>query len=519
MRRREKCAAAWRGRALVILSSVVLGSGCAGRQAPPTQAGGTWPGATPAAETGSLVPAEAIKADLVHLYETLQRAHFDLYARVRKVAYDQHYAATMASVDRPASRDEVAALLGRFVAFGKVAHARIDASYDAFDRYETAGGKVFPLSLRFRDDRVFVSDNLSELEDIHRGDEILSLDGKPIAAWVERAARNVAADTPYMAHALMERDFPALLWVEAGPIASFAVTFRDAAGREATKVVAARSAAAQLRTASSERPRRLELSRSERIARMLDGRTAYLRPGPFYNSDPGATNEYDNTAFSRFIDSAFQGFLKAGADRLVIDIRDNPGGDSSFSDLMVNWFASRPFKFTSAFQIRVSEEAIASNDDRLTLEPAGSESISRKFEAAYARARPGDTITFDVPLSEPRSEPRFKGRVFVLVNRRSYSNSVAVAALVQDYGFGKILGEETSDLATTFGAMETFKLPRTGLVVGFPKAFIVRPSGDLTPRGVVPDVAIETPVFEGADDPVLMRAWRIAEPATRRPSG
>jgi len=518
MRRRETCAVAWRGRALVILSSAVLGSGCAGRHAPPTQGAEASPVATPAPGTGSLVPADAIRADLVHLYETLQRAHFDLYARVTKVAYDQYYAATMASIGRPASRDEIAALLGRFVAFGRVAHARIDASYDAFDRYEAAGGMVFPLSLRFRDDRVFVADNLSELEDIHRGDEILSLDGKPIAAWVERAARNVAADTPYMAHSLMERDFPELLWLEAGPVESFAVTFRDAAGRTVEKVIVARTAK-QIRAASSERPRRLELSRSERVARMLDGRTAYLRPGPFYNSDPGATDPYDNAAFRRFIDSAFQGFLEARADRLVIDLRDNPGGDSSFSDLMVSWFASRPFKFTSAFDIRVSEEAIASNDRRLTVEPAGGESISRKFAAAYARARPGDTITFDVPLSEPRSEPRFKGRVYVLVNRRSYSNAVAVAALVQDYGFGKILGEETSDLATTFGAMETFRLPRTGLLVGFPKAFIVRPSGNLAPRGVVPDVAIETPVVEGVDDPVLMRAWQIADSVTQRPSG
>ena len=109
--------------------------------------------------------------------------------------------------------------------------------------------------------------------------------------------------------------------------------------------------------------------------------------------------------------------------------------------------------------------------------------------------------------------------MYVLVNRRSYSNAVAVAALVQDYGFGKILGEETSDLATTFGAMETFRLPRTGLLVGFPKAFIVRPSGNLAPRGVVPDVAIETPVVEGVDDPVLMRAWQIADSVTQRPSG
>jgi hypothetical protein len=503
----ETSGAAWRFRATILLSLAATAAGCAGRQAPLGRATEA-PPATPAPDPISLLPAEAVRADLAHLYATLQRAHFNLYARVTKEAYDQHYAATRAGLDRPATPGDVAKVLGRFVAFGKVAHARIDASYDAFDRYEADGGKVFPLSLRIRDDRVFVSNNLSDHESIQRGDEIVALDGAPISDWLARAARDVSADTPYMAHALMERDFSALLWLEAGPNETFAVTFQDAAGRREEMIVAARSAA-QTRAAAHGRTSTFKLSRSERTARMLDGRTAYLRPGPFYNNDPGATDPYDTAAFGRFIDTAFQGFLAADASRLVVDLRDNPGGDSSFSDLMVSWFADRPFKFTSAFQIRVSEEAIASNQRRLVAEPVGVESISRKFAAAYARAHPGDIITFDVPLSKPKPEPRFKGRVYVLVNRRSYSNAVAVAALVQDYAFGTILGEETSDLATTFGAMETFTLPRTGLVVGFPKAFIVRPSGDLSPRGVVPDISIETPVVEGVEDPVLTRALQI----------
>jgi hypothetical protein len=507
----ERCVAGWYW-SVALAVALAGGAGCASRHAPPVAATVSPPRAPATPDPGPLLPAEAARSELAHLYATLQRAHFSLYARVTKEAYDQHYAATLAGIDRPASQDDLAKVFGRFVAFGKVAHARIDAGYDAFDRYDAAGGKAFPLSLRIRGSRVFVADNLSDLEDIHRGDEIVSLDRAPIAAWVARAARNVSADTPYMAQALMERDFPALLWLEAGPADTFAVTFRDAAGPEVERVVAARSAA-QTRAAANTRPPPFKLSRTERTARMLDRRTAYLRPGPFYNGDPGATDPYDNAAFRRFIDTAFQGFQEAGTDRLVIDLRDNPGGDSSFSDLMVRWFATRPFRFTSAFQIRVSKEAIASNDRRLAVEPAGGESVSLRFAAAYAGARPGDVIAFDVPLTAPRPEPRFKGQVYVLVNRRSYSNAVAVAALVQDYGFGTILGEETSDLATTFGAMETFTLPRTGLVVGFPKAFIVRPSGDLAPRGVVPDLAIETPVVEGVDDPVLTRALQIATAA------
>ncbi len=57
--------------------------------------------------------------------------------------------------------------------------------------------------------------------------------------------------------------------------------------------------------------------------------------------------------------------------------------------------------------------------------------------------------------------------------------------------------------------MEQFTLRRSGIVVGFPKAHIVRPNGDESSRGVIPDIAIETPLLEGADDPVLERAIAI----------
>jgi len=184
-------------------------------------------------------------------------------------------------------------------------------------------------------------------------------------------------------------------------------------------------------------------------------------------------------------------------------VRDNPGGDNSFSDAMIAWFATKPFRFTDAFDIKVSEATIASNAKRLD---GAADSISAKFAAAYAKAKPGEHVRFEIPFAAPRKGTRFTGRVHLLVNRHSYSNTVNVAAIVQDYGFGDILGEETADLASTLGAMETFTLSRTGIVVGYPKARILRPNGDPSARGVVPDVAIATPIAPSAKDTVLESA-------------
>jgi hypothetical protein len=456
----------------------------------------------------ALSPDEA-RADFAQLYTALQQAHYDLYARAPRRDYDALYAAVRAEITGPEPALEVAARFQRFVAFGKVAHARIDAAYDAFDHYVAGGGTVFPLRIRVVGDRVFIIENRSGLTAIERGDELVALGGQAIERWLVRTARNQSADTPYLAHALMERDFAMLLWLELGRVDRFVISARRAGGAAFDTTVPACSDAA-MQAAARTQPPVLALDRKARIAHMVGAGVGYLRPGPFYNVDPGATSEYDNTAFRRFIDSAFERFLAAGAVALVIDLRDNPGGDSSFSDLMVGWFADRPFTFESSFRIRVSAQAIASNRKRVELAPDDAHSVSRRFAALYAEARLGDTVTFPVPAATPHPAPRFTGKVFVLVNRRSYSNTVAVAALVQDYGFATVTGEETADLATTYGAMETFTLRHSGLEVGFPKAYIVRPSGDLAPRGVVPDVVIATPVVESIDDPVLQQALALA---------
>lgn len=479
---------------------LVPAAGCAPAQVPPQAAAA--PAPTPAER--KFTPEE-LRADFVDLYRGLQSAHYDLYTRARRADYDRLYAAMLGDIRAPETRYQAARRFQRLAAFGRVAHARIDDNYRAWGAWLEGGGRAFPLTLRFRGGRAFVSGGGGNR--IGQGEELIVIQGRPIAGWIRTGTSNISADTDYMAGALLELDLPMVLWLELGPRDSFDVTVRGTDGNSRILSLPARTRG-EMRAAASREPPRLDLAVSDRTFSILPGKIAYLRPGPFYNAAPGATDPYDNTTFRAFLDKAFARFLDAGATSLIVDLRDNPGGDSSFSDHMIAWFADRPFRFASGFRIRVSPEVIESNRKRMeTSGDAGG--VPARFAALYAGAKPGDSVEFPIPEARPREGRRFTGKVFVLTNRNSYSNAVAVAATIQDYRFGTILGEETSDLATTYGAMETFTLKRTGIPVGFPKAYIIRPSGSLEPRGVVPDVPIETPIVEGTDDPVLKRAAAI----------
>lgn len=465
-------------------------------------ADGTVASSAPAPETFA---PETLRADFDDLYAGLRAAHYDLYARRDRDDYDARFRTMRAGFDRPLTPIQARVAFQRFVAYGNVAHARIDPPMDAWEAFRSAGGKAFPLLVRVDGDAAYVLDGTAGLPGLAPGDRLETVDGMPALDWLGRMRAHVSADNDYMAWAQLELRLPLLAWLELGEVERFHATFSKPDGRRFALDVPARDRAA-FEAAAEAAPPRFELDGNTREARMLDDGIAYLRPGPFYDNRPGADHPWDPTAFRRFIDAAFEDFRARGATRLLIDLRDNPGGDNSFSDHMIAWFADRPFRFSEGFEIRVSEATVAANRRRLDAQGGDADSVSAQLAAAYAGHAPGEVVTFPIAEVAPRPAPRFEGAVYALVNRHSYSNTVLVAAILQDYGFGTVLGEETADLASTYGAMETFTLPRTGIEVGYPKARILRPNGDPRPRGVVPDIAIPTPLPVGTEDSVLARA-------------
>ncbi|MBX3711634.1 MAG: hypothetical protein KF800_06715 [Lysobacter sp.] len=462
----------------------------------------------PAHDGATRISVEHLREDFDALYAGLRAAHVDLYAHRSKTGYDALHRRMRAALDAPLTTTEARVRFQRFAAYGRVAHARVEPPMDAWETYLNGGGTAFPLFLRVIDGVVHVSDTIGEIEGVAPGDMLLAVDGRPVDAWLAPVRDLISADNDHLRDTQLETRLPLLAWLAHGSRDSFAVTVRKADGREVDAMAPARSRAEYGSLMASRVPR-FELDWNARQTRMLDGGIAYLRPGPFYDNRPDATSPWDNGAFLAFVDQAFTGFIDRDARALLIDLRDNPGGDNAFSDPLLAWIADKPFRFSHRFEIRVSAQTTASNRRRLQDTGADRDSLSARFDALYRGQRNGDLVQFPIDWVQPRAGRRFEGAVFVLVNRHSYSNAVSVAAIVQDFGFGTVIGEETADLASTLGAMEQFTLPRTGIEVGYPKARILRPNGDPRPRGVVPDIAIDTPIVAGSEDEVLQRVLDI----------
>ena len=452
--------------------------------------------------------AQEVKEDLEYLRNALEASHYDFYALTDKNVLDSKYNQIKGSINDSLTSLQVFRLFQPYVVMSKMSHCYMDYPWNQyFGEYIQQGGTVFPLNLYFNQNKVFVRANFSGNDLIENDDEIISLNNKSIDDVIEDMYKYVPGPTVYYKNSQIEQNtFTRLYWFFYGKSDKFQLKIRKRNGRETELVLDAIPG-----TEFEEKNKKQEsLFRPHREFRMIND-VAYLHPGGFINAnssfDMMDPKTFDTTEFCHFIDSAFTVFRETGSKNLIIDLRYNPGGNNSFSEYMIAYFATKPFSLTSRFSIKTSQitKGFWGKIDNPELKEIREKILSHK-----------NGMIFDISVSEvePHSASRrFNGNVYVLINRYSYSNATSVASIIQDYKFGKIIGEETAELASSYCATHKFALPNTKWYVTYPKSGIVRPNGDAAQRGVIPDYEIEENIFTHKDE-VLEFTLELIEGAT-----
>lgn len=456
------------------------------------------------ASAQQVLPADRAREDFTYLYTTMQAEDIDLFARRSRAEYDTHFSQLLGEIDGPVDADRFHLLVSRLLAFGHVGHAQSDAAVRDVLAYLARGGTIFPLGITFRG-REMLTDGWADKGDtMPPGSRVTRIAGLDLASFEERAWQIISADTPRLLRAQLEMGMPIYLQLLFAKRKTLPVAFLRPDGSAGTLDLQ-RVDCAGMQKLQRDRPvASADPDGSKRSYRLQGDSVFYLHPGPFYaleNEKGEGGKTYAIASFARFIDEAFARLHESGASDLLIDLRGNPGGDASFSDLIVSRLVDRPYRFASRYMVRAGPLTKAAWADR-----EKDDTLSGRIAAALARADVGQVVPISLPAVPPAESGHFPGRVFVLVDRHSYSNAAVVAALMQDQRIATIMGEETADLGTTYGAVETFKLPHSGVEVHYPKAYMVRPSGDEGVHGVRPDFPIATNSIGALRDTMLETA-------------
>ncbi len=442
----------------------------------------------------SLISPAQLQEDFKQLYADLKESHIDLFVNVNEEAYNAEFDNINQKLNTPLTKLQAHILFQKFVAFGKIAHANIGFPNDAYHVFRDSGGKAFPLYVEINGSQWFVAEDYSSLS-LQKGTEITHINALPVSSWLSTLHQYIAADTPSIASSLLEFQLPQYLWLmdmkagaeEVQDNATLTVVLDNQATTLNINYLSRDALQERIDAQQTESSSESSTLRDHRI---LPEKVGYLKPGPFYNAENPA-DIWNNENFVTFINAAFEAFLDNDVTTLLIDVRNNPGGTNSFSDPLISWFADKPFKFASSFLIRSSRRAKESNQRRLQTSIGDTNSVSHQLAKAYEQNEYGIVFEFDIEEALPREGKRYNGNIIVLMDRTSYSNALSLAAIVQDYSFGTVVGENSADFATTYASIETFSLKHTGIEVGFPKAHIIRPSGDKKAGPVIPDIYID----------------------------
>ena len=439
--------------------------------------------------------AQEVKEDFAYLYKTLEQTHYNLYVNTDKKIFDKEYHRIYNSITDSMSLLEITRLFQPFVALSQLGHCNIGFPFGLyFDASNQSKALVFPFTVSIQNNRLFITGNYTTNPSARTGDEILSVDGIPVNIKLQQIFNFLSGEGPELKSTLTELlTFSRIYWWIYGSKDRFLVTVKHSSGTIQSIIAEGIKASDYEQQVAKTKPV-FDIGRNFRFI----GDIAYLHPGIFMNNQSsGNTSEhktFEKNEFISFIDSAFTEIHTKRSKSLVIDLRGNPGGDNAFSDPMIAYFATRPFRFTSAFNVKTSSITKAFWKDV-------NESSLQTLKQQILSAKDGDTFNVSLPYYSPRTDSlRFTGKVYVLVDRYSYSNTVSVAAIMQDYHFAKVIGEPTADVASTYGAMHEFRLPNSQINVSYPKAFIIRPNGDRSLKGVIPDIVVEKKAFSDNDE-------------------
>ncbi len=421
---------------------------------------------------------EAILEDLQFLRTSLEEAHYNLYAYTSKEEFEQNYNQIRSTVQKDSfSILEATSLFQRVISKANNGHTEIGFPGKSYGAYANSGCTLFPLEITFEEGKALVRKNWSNLVDIPIGSDVISINGIGIQEICAKIYPQLSAERPYFKNAKLELySFPRMYWQVFGRQDDFEVTVQIDGAAKSFQLPA-------INLLEDYEMKRNELIDSGRRFKFLDN-VAYLIPGGF------SGNEKE---FRQFIDSAFVEINSRSMENLIIDLRNNSGGDDSFSDYLVSYIADKPFHWSSSFRLKTSAFLKAQvRKKRDTTARFWKEILVHKDGEQYA-------YPFEAYLPKPQ-EKRFHGNVYVLVNRQSHSQSTVTAAQIQDYSFGTIVGEETGEYPTLYASQFQYALPHTQITVNVSKGRIVRVNGSEKEQGVIPDIFIKDYLLDEEDE-------------------
>lgn len=398
---------------------------------------------------------QQLQEDFMQLRNTLETNHPAIYMYDTQATMNAMFESAYNTLQAAMSELDFYRVLAPVVARVQCGHTAAYLSADGYSQLESSG-RIFPYGLVFLDGHAYIYQDYSDGSMIPLGTEILAINQRSMATVLETLMAGISADGYNETRKLnrLNSSFSYLYYVLMESPESFTLDCR-LPGEENIRVlqVDARLYGQVENSYSAQNPERellgYQLFKDDGIA-LLTVSSFVIENSPDFRS---------------FFNASFQDMITNQAVTLIIDVRDNSGGDPEFSADLIAYLINWPFTYFA--------EGIGHPD---------------LFQ----------------PL--PPHELNFSGNVFVLIDGGCFSATGHFCSLVKYHNLATFIGEETGGSFYCNDNSTLVTLSNSGIRVNIPRTtFQTSVTGFTWGRGIFPDITIRPTLADyiGGIDRVL----------------
>lgn len=482
---------------------------------------------------------EELKRDLDIIKNSLEEAHPGVYWYISKSDLDFKFDSVKNILIDSASAIEFYRMIAPVVAAVKCGHTRlvypgIKLSNLQKDSIKNAGKAPLSQLYYFVDNnRIYVSFvNDKSLIVPVKGAEILAIDSVPSSEILKQTKSLFSSDgynrTFY--NQVLDQSFAAYYYLKYTRKDSSLLTLKkaDSTYNYYIKTIKPQKRKEKLKILSAEEDKKDK--EQKKLAHKIKNRNRYKGTDSegksilnlSYDSIVNHTAvikvksfSFDHSNFHRFYRESFKEIKEKNIQNVILDLRDNGGGNLMSCDLLFRYLCNKKHQYTGRAYItmlnpkalKYKEGSTVSKVISKLLSPANwlvKQILSNKDSKGYYSRLPTDHF------KKPKRYV-FENNLFVLTNGFSFSATALLSANLQQVNRGIFIGEETGGgyNKCTAGSIPYLVLPETNLKLRLPlKVIQTTNQRELEGRGVFP----EYPVKENFTD-ILNKSDRYLEKA------
>ncbi|GAT61649.1 peptidase family S41 [Paludibacter jiangxiensis] len=469
---------------------------------------------------------KALRSDVDFVHHKLEKLHPSLYRYISKQELDRKFDSLKTSIASPMTSNEFFFRISPVVASVRQGHTRIFPLTRRLTKQEMVKARkngaspVMKLHLGWVDHRLYLLKTTASDSTLKPGSEILSLDSITPQQLFAKYAPTFASDgfNTTFHDRLFNKKFASYFYYETGVRDSVLCKVSNGGVvRSVWLKPPERQKKKQEKPLSSPSDAEKQKKRVFEHQKKVQGYDAltgeFSKNLRFMGQDSSVAvltvKDFVKGKYKRFYADNFRKIDSVQTRALVLDLRDNTGGDLSDIQCLYSYLAENNFRFvkpavvTSKTSLWHDDYFNASSPSQFALRVLGTPGwlVYNTFTTLITHKKADGRYYFYYPpiwQKHPKAN-RFKGKVYVLINGCSFSASSIISANLKGSGRAIFVGEETGGAynGCVAGQMPSFTLPGSKLKMSFGllevvTPYVFNPDG----RGVMPDV----PVVPTLDD-------------------